>query len=44
MGNNQAATKQQEWNNAGKNVVVLHQFGRARTGPNPSPFCLKLET
>ncbi len=38
------AELRQEWNNAGKDVVVLHQFDRAKTRPNPSPYCLKLET
>ena len=34
----------QQWNNAGKDVVVLHQFFRARHAPNGSPFPIKLET
>ena len=33
-----------EWSRAGKDVVVLHMFNRARDCPNPSPFPLKLET
>ncbi|XP_066976426.1 failed axon connections homolog [Macrobrachium rosenbergii] len=33
-----------EWNAAGKDVVVLHTFGRGYTSPNISPFALKLET
>lgn len=36
--------KQIKWNAAGKDVVVLHQFPRARTCPNPSPYPIKLET
>lgn len=34
----------QEWNNAGKDVVILHMLQRAKTRPNPSPFVMKLET
>ena len=33
-----------EWVTAGKDLVVLHMFARARVCPNPSPFPLKLET
>ena len=33
-----------KWNTVGKNVVVLHQFQRARFCPSPSPFVIKLET
>ena len=33
-----------EWNNAGKDVVVLHMMERGRTRPNMSPFVLKFET
>ena len=34
-----------KWNSAyGKDVVVLHQFPRARFCPSPSPYPLKLET
>ena len=33
-----------EWNNAGKDVVVLHMMDRGRTRPNISPFALKFET
>ena len=33
-----------EWNNAGKDVVVLHMMDRGRTRPNMSPFVLKFET
>ena len=34
-----------KWNTAyGKDVVVLHQFPRARFCPSPSPYPLKLET
>ena len=34
-----------KWNSAyGSDVVVLHQFPRARFCPSPSPFPLKLET
>lgn len=36
--------RRQRWNNAGKNIVVLHQFDRGTTIPNLSPFALKLET
>lgn len=32
-----------KWNNAGKDVVVLHMFQRARTCPNPSPYPIKIE-
>ena len=39
-----SSSERREWDNAGKNVVILHQFRRAKTCPNPSPFCLKLET
>ena len=37
-------SKSEEWKKAGRNVVVLHQFDRARSSPNPSPFALKFET
>ena len=33
-----------DWNNAGKDVVVLHMMERGRTRPNLSPFALKFET
>eukprot|EP00095_Tigriopus_kingsejongensis_P003458 snap_masked-scaffold13_size735724-processed-gene-2.14 protein:Tk03458 transcript:snap_masked-scaffold13_size735724-processed-gene-2.14-mRNA-1 annotation:"gst-n-metaxin-like protein" len=33
-----------QWNRQGKDVVILHQFPRARFCPSPSPFPLKLET
>lgn len=36
--------KQIKWNAVGKDVVVLHQFPRARFCPNLSPYPLKLET
>jgi len=36
--------KQEEWNKAGQDVVVLHQFPRAKKSPNFSPYCMKLET
>ncbi|XP_037088929.1 failed axon connections homolog [Pollicipes pollicipes] len=36
--------RRQRWNQAGKDVVVLHQFERATNFPNLSPFALKLET
>ena len=32
------------WDSRDKDVVTLHMFPRARTGPNPSPFPVKLET
>ncbi len=32
------------WNCRGKVVVTLHMFDRAVTGPNPSPYPIKLET
>ena len=35
---------QEQWNNAGEDVVVLHQFQRALKSPSFSPYCLKLET
>ena len=33
-----------EWNNAGKDVVVLHMMERGFTRPSVSPFVLKFET
>ncbi len=33
-----------KWENAGKDVVVLHQHGRARFCPSGSPYPIKLET
>ena len=36
--------KREEWNNAGENVVVLHQFDRSPNCPNPSPYPIKFET
>jgi hypothetical protein len=38
------ANLQIKWNAAGKDVVILHQFPRARYCPNPSPYPIKLET
>lgn len=38
------AELRQKWDSAGENVVVLHQFYRAKTHPNASPFPMKLET
>ena len=35
---------QLKWNSVGKDIVVLHQFSRARYCPSPSPFPIKLET
>lgn len=32
------------WAEAGRDVVVLHMFGRGKNCPNLSPFVLKLET
>ena len=37
-------SKREEWNNAGENVVVLHQFDRSPSCPNPSPYPIKFET
>ena len=39
-----SSSDQQKWNEAGENVVVLHQFKRATKCPSFSPYCLKLET
>ncbi|KAF0308209.1 Failed axon connections [Amphibalanus amphitrite] len=36
--------RRQRWSQAGKDVVVLHQFERGTNMPNLSPFALKLET
>ncbi|XP_037088733.1 failed axon connections homolog [Pollicipes pollicipes] len=36
--------RRQRWNQAGKDVVVLHQFERGTNCPSLSPFALKLET
>ena len=33
-----------KWNAIGKDVVILHQFPRARFCPSPSPYPIKLET
>jgi len=33
-----------KWNAVGKDVVILHQFPRARFCPSPSPYPIKLET
>ena len=33
-----------EWNNAGKDVVILHMMERGFTRPSVSPFVLKFET
>ncbi len=38
------AKLEEKWSQAGKDVVVLHQFPRARFCPNPSPFPIKIET
>ena len=32
------------WNNAGKDVVVLHMFWRGKHSPGMSPFVIKVET
>ena len=37
------AELRQQWNSAGKDVVVLHMFGRGRTCPHVSPFPFKFE-
>ncbi len=42
--NSRLSALRKKWNNAGKDVVVLHQFDRARSCPNPSPYPIKLET
>ena len=34
----------EKWNNAGKDVVVLHQFWRGKFCPSLSPFVMKVET
>ena len=39
-----ASQRRQRWSQAGKDVVVLHQFERGTNLPNLSPFALKLET
>ncbi|XP_043193869.1 failed axon connections homolog [Amphibalanus amphitrite] len=39
-----AHQRRQRWSQAGKDVVVLHQFERGTNMPNLSPFALKLET
>ena len=39
-----ASQRRQRWSQAGKDVVVLHQFMRGTNMPNLSPFALKLET
>ena len=36
--------RRQRWSQAGRDVVVLHQFERGTNMPNLSPFALKLET
>lgn len=36
--------RRKKWNNAGKDVVVLHMFPRGYFCPNLSPFVVKLET
>ncbi|XP_042856701.1 failed axon connections homolog [Penaeus japonicus] len=36
--------RRRKWNEAGKDVVVLHMFQRGLTCPSPSPSILKLET
>ena len=41
---NQRKNLQIKWNAVGKDVVILHQFPRARYCPNPSPYPIKLET
>lgn len=38
------AKLREKWNSVPQNTVVLHQFHRCYTCPNPSPFVLKLET
>ncbi|XP_047484501.1 failed axon connections homolog isoform X2 [Penaeus chinensis] len=36
--------RRRKWNEAGKDVVVLHMFNRGYTCPSLSPFVVKLET
>jgi len=43
-GGYKARQRRQRWAEAGKDVVVLHQFQRGTHVPNLSPFALKLET
>ena len=33
-----------KWNNLEEDLVILHQFSRARFCPSPSPYPIKLET
>ncbi|KAK7082017.1 hypothetical protein SK128_002002 [Halocaridina rubra] len=40
----QRQNRRKKWNNAGKDVVVLHSFPRGKFCPNLSPFVVKLET
>ena len=39
---NKLSLAREEWNSAGKDVVVLHQLPRATTCPSVSPFPLKV--
>ncbi|XP_042864503.1 failed axon connections-like [Penaeus japonicus] len=43
LKNRKLAKLRAEWNSAGKDVVVLHQFWRGKYCPNFSPYVLKVE-
>lgn len=44
LKHNRKRKLRQKWLNAGKDVVVLHQFSSGKYCPNLSPFVLKLES